>query len=152
LLLAILSLDAYNRGYGAGLADGGSNDPDGLGETGRIGPATLINPIAVGRTQTVLNDWQSAGFYAIAYKLDTKVGDLDAGSTIISYRGTNNTSFNRWQTKNDIFTGWVSATGKLTAQSLLALDFYDAVNSQKTVSTVTGSSLGGSLTQGPAAG
>jgi hypothetical protein len=31
LFLAILSMDAYNRGYGAGIADGDDSDLDGLG-------------------------------------------------------------------------------------------------------------------------
>jgi len=31
---------------------------------------------------------QAAGFYAAAYTLTEAVGDLAAGSTVISYRGT----------------------------------------------------------------
>lgn len=42
LYLAILSMDAYNRGYGAGIADGGKADTDGLGEAGsQIGKQQL---------------------------------------------------------------------------------------------------------------
>ena len=33
LFLAILAMDACNRGYGAGIADEGSHNPDGLGVT-----------------------------------------------------------------------------------------------------------------------
>ena len=35
LFLAILSMDAYNRGYGAGVGDGEANEPDGLGDLRR---------------------------------------------------------------------------------------------------------------------
>ncbi len=65
LLLAILSMDAYNRGYGAALADGGEGDPDGLGESGNIGNASIINPLSIGRTQAVLDTWKAAGFYRV---------------------------------------------------------------------------------------
>jgi hypothetical protein len=43
LFLAILSMDAYNRGFAAGIKDGNNNDPDGLGDaTGtQIGNATI---------------------------------------------------------------------------------------------------------------
>ncbi|MEZ5839974.1 MAG: hypothetical protein R3D02_05965 [Hyphomicrobiales bacterium] len=32
LFLAILSMDSYNQGYDARIADGDENDPDGLGQ------------------------------------------------------------------------------------------------------------------------
>lgn len=80
LLLAILSMDSYNRGYGAGISDGGENDSDGLGKSGFIGSA-----IIVARSNDIdYQEWQDAGFYSIAY-------DTDYG-TVISYRGTDNAS------------------------------------------------------------
>jgi len=42
VFLATLSMDAYNRGYGAGISDGGVDDTDGLGESGQIGSATIV--------------------------------------------------------------------------------------------------------------
>ncbi len=80
LFLAILSMDAYNRGYGAGVSDGGTGDTDGLGETGSIGGAVID------RTSAVLVDENGerldidAGFYAVAYERN--------GEIVISYRGT----------------------------------------------------------------
>lgn len=85
LYLALLSMDAYNRGYGAGITDGGDNDPDGLGESGQIGSASIVNPLSVGRGQAAYDAWQTAGFYAVAY-------DDPTHGTIISYRGTDNPS------------------------------------------------------------
>ena len=70
LFLAILSMDSYNRGYGAGLSDGGLNDPDGLGETGHIGSAALITRADLGITTEQYQAWQDVGFYAIAYDMD----------------------------------------------------------------------------------
>lgn len=75
LLLAILSMDAYNQGYGEGIEHG---------ET-LIGSASLStdsqevfrDPDAA---PGALNPAQTAGFYAAAY--DTPYG------VVISYRGT----------------------------------------------------------------
>lgn len=54
LFLANLAMDAYNRGYGAGI--------DNLPEEGKLGEATIL-------TTTTQGGWQAAGFYAIAYEL-----------------------------------------------------------------------------------
>ena len=86
LYLAILSMDAYNRGYGAGVADGGKDDTDGLGDssngTAKIGNATVsLNLTDAGLAATA----QTAGFYAVAY-------DDPTYGMIISYRGTDNPS------------------------------------------------------------
>ena len=70
LLLAVLSLDSYNRGYESGIAGLG-------GEGTRVGTAT------VGKDALQLLDdgvAEAAGFYAAAY--DTPHG------VVISYRGT----------------------------------------------------------------
>ncbi len=71
LLLAILAMDAYNRGYGAGIKL----------DSGTLGKANLIDPISLGIDDEKYKVWQDAGFYAIAYEYN--------GETIISYRGTN---------------------------------------------------------------
>ncbi len=92
LYLAILSMDAYNRGYGAGIADGqgtkdeAGNDIDGLGEAGKlIGTATVLNiPLPSGS--------QTASFYAVAYTMGADAPQGLAGKTVISYRGTDTTS------------------------------------------------------------
>ena len=52
LMYAILSMDSYNRGDGSGLEYDGLN----------IGQARTIS------TEVDENVWQSAGFYAVAYK------------------------------------------------------------------------------------
>jgi hypothetical protein len=74
LFLAILAMDSYNRGYGAGINDGGANDTDGLGEAGKqIGTATV-------KAVELPTGSEAAGFYAVAYQTDY--------GTVISYRGT----------------------------------------------------------------
>jgi hypothetical protein len=75
-------MDSYNRGYESGLFDDGATDADGLGESGRIGSARIVNPLSIGRDEGVLAEWRAAGFYAIAYS-------LEGGETVIAYRGTN---------------------------------------------------------------
>jgi hypothetical protein len=82
LFLAILAMDAYNRGYDAGIATGESGSAiTGLGDasdgTATIGTATVsFNLLDAEISQAA----QSAGFYALAY-------DTDFG-TVVSYRGT----------------------------------------------------------------
>lgn len=73
LFLALLSMDAYNRGYEPGV--GGLPKPeDGF----QIGLATYLTDST---DKLGLTDTQAAGFYAIAYSLPD-------GSKVISYRGT----------------------------------------------------------------
>jgi hypothetical protein len=73
LFMAILSMDAYNRGYGAGIEDetlGSDGLPDGLGEAGyRIGDAVV-------KDVDLPSGSQAAGFYAVAYDWN--------GQTVIS--------------------------------------------------------------------
>ena len=99
LLLAILSLDAYNRGYGAGI-EGLSDEPG-----TKVGPASILN-------FHLPEGAQSAGFYAIAYKLDEAVEGLPKDSVIISYRGTDNPGL--LSTDSDIWRGWTVGAGTLT--------------------------------------
>lgn len=75
LLLSILSLDAYNRGYHSGI--------NGLSTAS----GTQIGMVTISDDKGDL-DAQAAGFYAISYTLNAAVGDMAAGETIISYRGT----------------------------------------------------------------
>lgn len=90
LFLAILSMDAYNRGYGSGLGDGTNVDGqgadlDGLGGLGsKIGTATITQ-------EDVSPEAQATGFYALAYEMDAEVGTgsdkLLVGDTVIACRG-----------------------------------------------------------------
>ena len=89
LFLAILSMDSYNRGYGAGLSDTEhvENGVDlGLGDAigTRIGAATVSNRVSSDPNGAA----QTAGFYAIAYDVDGSGPSGLAGKTVISYRGT----------------------------------------------------------------
>jgi hypothetical protein len=130
VLKALLALDAYNQGYGRGVNNG----------TTKIGSATLITDSSEEFDEV---STAAAGFYAAAYRLED-------GTTVISYRGTDNTDvFDT--TSGDLYTGWVAATGTNTAQIQLALDFYKEVTG-KTVydgvaenTILTGHSLGGGL-------
>lgn len=77
LFLAILSMDAYNRGHGAGINNEGINDTDGLGTIGsKLGRATV-------RDESDVDDGTpsvEAGFYAL-------VEGIAAGDTVIACRG-----------------------------------------------------------------
>ncbi|MDD8024774.1 MAG: hypothetical protein PHX82_16915 [Paracoccaceae bacterium] len=143
LFLAILSMDAYNCGYGAGISDGlgetdaDGNDIDGLGRVGsHIGGASVIldanQPSA-----------QSSGFYALAYTVGEGVEGIAPGTTVISYRGTDNPLLTADPDKggSDITNGWVLGEGTLNAQSRLAQAFYAKVNPD----IFTGHALGGGL-------
>ena len=83
LFLAILSMDSYNRNYGAGIEIAGN----------QIGNATILvdsetvfkDPAA---DPTALSPAAAAGFYAVAYTVGAGVDGLADGTTVISYRGT----------------------------------------------------------------
>ena len=74
LFRAILAMDSYNRGYGAGISN--------LVDTG-LGTATILFDAEDSESFPQGEDdaAQDAGFYAIAYQLSD-------GSKVISYRGT----------------------------------------------------------------
>ncbi|MCP4095678.1 MAG: hypothetical protein GY748_05495, partial [Planctomycetaceae bacterium] len=83
LLLAILSMDAYNRDYGAGIT--------GLGGKGtKIGTATILDDSDVLKDGNGDRVDEAAGFYAVSYKITdgSSVDGLDTNDVIISYRGT----------------------------------------------------------------
>ncbi len=44
LYLAILSMDAYNRGYGSGIADGGAGNTDAVGGRSHHQSKVAISP------------------------------------------------------------------------------------------------------------
>ena len=125
LFLAILSMDAYNRGYNAGI-DGLSDE---IGT--QIGDATISN-----RTSSLPNSPEvDASFYAVAYEWD--------GQTIISYRGTDSPLF-----ELPLVDYPISANDDFDeAQVHLASQFFQSVADEVDSDTITltGHSLGGAL-------
>jgi hypothetical protein len=87
LFLAILAMDSYNRGYNAGIADGGQDDPDGLGDNGgiRVGSWSVRSRGSSGVSSDDYQDWQDAGLYALAYDIGAAEPEGLAGQTVISY-------------------------------------------------------------------
>lgn len=82
LLLSLLSMDAYNRGYNQGINE--------LEEDASIGGLRTLTRAELNISNAQFQEWQDAGFYAIAYEV-TDGSNLDGFSTgdvIISYRGT----------------------------------------------------------------
>lgn len=144
LLLAILSMDAYNRGYGAGI-DSLSQD-----KGTQIGTAAISE-----NAEDILAEGSAvaAGFYAISY--DTTFGK------VVSYRGTNEdgTSSENFfiNAIKDIWNGWTIGAGVTDgiwgagSQAQLAIDFYEGVadnsiyDSTQDPITLTGHSLGGDM-------
>lgn len=73
LFVAILAMDAYNRGYQSNLSSGDTlSGTDGV----QIGNATVLT---TSTEKLGLSLTSAAGFYAVAYDW--------GGSTVISYRG-----------------------------------------------------------------
>ena len=138
LFYAILSMDAYNRGYNSGIDLKGST----------LGNA-LISLDAEDEGFLDAGAAQSAGFYAVAYQWN--------GETIISYRGTSAESVLEFL--KDANSGWATcAGGYLNEQAKLAAEFYQAVTGTQTTDpgviseggnaspvTLVGHSLGGGL-------
>ena len=132
---AILSMDAYNRGYGVAITELG-------GEGSRIGNA-VIGKDAEQLLSAGLA--QSAGFYAITYSYN--------GVKVISFRGTNTAD---GMLAADVIHGWPLGGGFYNAdQAELAIEFYRAVVGKTNAGVVrnpytapivtTGHSLGGGL-------
>lgn len=149
LFKAILSMDSYNRSYGAGIELDGN----------QIGDAVIVfdsedlgfkldssgAPILDEEDNPIRKD-VSAGFYAIAYSY--------AGETVISYRGTDQFPKlfdpNTWTP--EVNKGWAIGAGYTAddaEQGQLAIEFYQqlagAGNWQSAAISVTGHSLGGGL-------
>ncbi len=142
LLNTILSMDAYNRGYNAGIS---LPLQDTNAQNSRIdGVQILFDSSVLG-----VGVDQSASFYAIAYE-DTN------GNVTVSYRGTDSIvgSPNIWG-DGDFINGWFVGTGdKEAKQAEFAIRFFqDVVESQDPANfnyftnsvSLTGHSLGGGL-------
>jgi hypothetical protein len=123
LFMAILSLDAYNRGYGPGFDI----------------PNVTINGTQIGTAQFVIPASDpSTSFYAAEYKLDN-------GKIVIAYRGTRFPGKPDW---GDVSNGWTLSSGYSPAsQAQEALTFYNQVKAASPSATIitTGHSLGGGL-------
>ncbi len=146
LFMAKLSMDSYNRGYGAGLEDGvldADINSDGLGEAGsKIGNAIV-------KDADLPEGSQDAGFYAVAYEWN--------GQTAISYRGTDNLDILSWddQYGSGIWNAYAQGAGGLlvglSEQNALAAEFFQAVTGTSDGdpaqgnAILAGHSLGGGL-------
>ena len=141
LIYAILAMDSYNRGYGAGIS--GLEDAT----------DTFLGHYSINETAETLlapGSAQNAGFYALAYE------HAATGEVVISYRGTNfdpgDSVFKFFQSPlwADILSGWSVGAGLPGKQAVLALEFYnavapDGVDPRYANITTTGHSLGGGL-------
>jgi uncharacterized membrane protein YeaQ/YmgE (transglycosylase-associated protein family) len=103
LMLAILAMDSYNRGYNAGICP----KDIGLGLVGsQIGNA-IVDRIDGEATA------QAASFFALSYSYN--------GQTVISYRGTD---AKLW----DLWNGYGLAVGSpYSLESRLAVEFFKSV-------------------------
>lgn len=109
LFLSILAMDAYNRGYDAGID---LSDPNNLANPSdadgtQIGDAKVIDASSSNPNSPEV----AAGFYAIAY--NTPFGQ------VISYRGTDDPSIFALD-GSDIWHGWTFGAGFGTSQIDLA--------------------------------
>lgn len=132
LFNAILSMDAYNRGYDASI-DLGTRDTGG-------------NFLSIGNTEIFDEKGDSPaeaiGFYAIAYDIDS-----DGVADTIAYRGTDYPEVDMFR---DLEHGWLQGGGSITQeQTTMAVEFYQEVvgrgNQLSANVTLTGHSLGGGL-------
>jgi hypothetical protein len=129
LLLAILAMDSYNRGYGEGISGLGGTDS-------KIGEATFKLDSGVLKDDAGNSVHESTGFYASSYTLDA---GTENETTVISYRGTDG------DTITDVEYGWTVSLGKIDDnQASQALEFYNKVEGHAGA-TLTGHSLGGGL-------
>ena len=78
VLLSILAMDAYQRGDATGILGLPNATPE---TTIRIGKTTL-------KLVELPAESSAAGFFAQSYVFDTALAGLAAGTTVISYRGT----------------------------------------------------------------
>jgi RTX calcium-binding nonapeptide repeat (4 copies) len=125
LMLSILAMDSYNRGYSPGIA--GLSDNAGT----NIGNATIV----ARSSSQAGSDAVSAGFYALSYSWNRQ--------TVISYRGTDDVGI--LSGASDFWRGWITGAGHLVpgGQAQLAIDFYNSAASGNVI--LTGHSLGGGL-------
>lgn len=137
LLNALFSMDAYNRGYDAGINLNVGEDS--INE--QIGNflISMESDIAEESAGTAI------GFYAAVYSYDEQ--------NIIAFRGTNTSSFTAMSL--DIVNGWPLGAGDYSAaQATMAIEFYKEVaeeidgpapDLQSVDISLTGHSLGGGL-------
>jgi hypothetical protein len=78
LMMAVLSMDAYNRGYGAGLSVPGTS----------VGYAAIIQDSSILKDNNGNSLDQPANFYAVAYQWN--------GQTVVSFRGTDVIAYDAW--------------------------------------------------------
>jgi hypothetical protein len=83
LFLAILSMDAYNQGYNKGIDHGKTQ----IGSATKKTDSTLVFTDPNADPNDTPPD-EAASFYAVAYDISgSGIAELD-GTTVISYRGT----------------------------------------------------------------
>ncbi len=136
LFLSILSMDSYNRGYIPGISGLGGIDA-------QIGSATIKkeSDIAAGIPGV------DASFYAVSYTLTASVGvsgdTIASGTTIISYRGTDELDEELLQV--DLPVSFFGSYDQ--RQIALAQQFFKSVASAPGTGPLllTGHSLGGAL-------
>ena len=143
LYLALLSIDVYNRDYDTVVTVEGD----------MIGDVSVIDPASYDPFGSLLYDWQSTGFYALAY--DTSAVDTIVDPYVFSYRGTNPSPGEDFLTSPiwlDASNGWTAAVGFPGGdggQASQAVDFYSIVLADLDADggevTITGHSLGGGL-------
>ena len=76
LFLALISMDAYNRGYGAGV-EGLADAKDTL-----LGNASILDTSAILLDASGQRLDQAAGFYAVAYRTTQNIGSAETGGVI----------------------------------------------------------------------
>lgn len=139
MLNAVLSMDAYNRGYGAGIL------------VDNISPFQTGSAYFVADSSELSSSHEDIGFYAVAY--DVYDSASQEHSTVISYRGTDHP--NPLANDSDVTNGWLVGAGNYNAsQATMAVRFYKAIvqdylavaDDLNTVGIyTTGHSLGGGL-------
>ncbi len=114
LVNSVLAMDAYNRGYGAGISLTGTS----------LGNAVVIKDSNDLKDENGVRLDQPAGFYAVAYQ----VGEGPTAEHFISYRGTDTFSNDPIAGGGDFTNGFGTGAGYAgTPQATLAVDFYKAV-------------------------
>ena len=129
LMKAILAMDAYNRGYNAGIKFGTDpNNSTAIDGVTQVGNAVVYQSANSSAAQDI-------SFYAIAYEY--------GGKTVISYRGTDDFSL----LGGDPYYGWGVGLGSAAGpQALMAFDFYNVVKACTACDiSLTGHSMGGGL-------
>jgi hypothetical protein len=133
LFLAILSMDAYNRGYDPNLRMDNQFQL-GLAQIGFDSSILGTDPALGGRVD------QANSFYAVSYNV-SGVPELSGASTVISYRGKDS----GW----DVPAFLTGAGNPFNNQAFFAGDFYKLLNNQSASANsgilLTGHSLGGGL-------